>query len=81
MTTGLAMDVPIEQLRALSLEKRLEIVAALWDSIERDVGPDAWPISYEVIEEANREFEAHLADPGSSIPWERVREELMKKYG
>lgn len=78
---GVAMDVSIEQLRALPLEKRLEITAALWESIERDMGPDAWPISDEVIEEANRELEAHDADPSSSIPWETVRAELLKKYG
>ncbi|HEX6039286.1 MAG TPA: addiction module protein [Longimicrobium sp.] len=75
------MDASIESLCALPLRKRIEIVEALMVSIEREAGPDVWPISDEVIEESLRELEAHDADPSSSIPWETVRAELMKKYG
>lgn len=75
------MDISIDTLRALPLEKRLELVEALWESIERDAGPDAWPISDEIIEEAKREIEAHDADPSSSIPWETVRARLFARCG
>jgi putative addiction module component (TIGR02574 family) len=74
------MDISIDQLRRLPLEKRLELIEALWDSLEQ-TGADLWPISREIIDEANREFEAHLADPGSSIPWETVRARLFERYG
>jgi putative addiction module component (TIGR02574 family) len=73
------MDVPIDQLRALPLEKRLEIIEALWDSVETEADP--YPISDEIVEEAEREYEAHLADPSSSIPWETVRARLRERYG
>lgn len=73
------MDVPIDQLRALPLEKRLEILEALWDSVESEADP--YPIPEEVLDEAEREFEAHLADPSSSIPWETVRARLRERYG
>ena len=73
------MDVPIDQLRALPLEKRLEIIEALWDSVESEGDP--YPIPDEVVEEAEREYEAHLADPSSSIPWETVRARLRERYG
>jgi putative addiction module component (TIGR02574 family) len=73
------MDVPIDQLRALPLEKRLEIIEALWDSVENEVDP--YPIPDEVVEDAEREYEAHLADPSSSIPWETVRARLRERYG
>ena len=76
-----AMDVPIEQLLQLPLEKRLEIIEALSESVERDAGQEVWPVPDEVIAEANREFEAHLADPGSSIPWETARARLFERYG
>jgi putative addiction module component (TIGR02574 family) len=75
------MDISIEQLRRLPLEKRLEIIDALVESVESEAGPDVWPVSDEIIEEANREFEAHLVDPSSSIPWETVRARLFKRYG
>lgn len=73
------MDVSIDQLRALPLEKRLEIIEALWDSVESELGP--MPISDDVLDEADREFEAHLADPSSSIPWEQVRAEMRAQLG
>jgi putative addiction module component (TIGR02574 family) len=75
------MDVLIEQLRTLPLEKRLAIVEALCDSIEREAGPGFWPVFDDVVEEARREIEAHDADPGSSIPWETVRARLFARYG
>jgi putative addiction module component (TIGR02574 family) len=73
------MDVSIDQLRALPLEKRLEIIEALWDSVESEQGPI--PISDDILDEADREFEAHLADPSSSIPWETARAKLRERYG
>lgn len=79
--SGIAMDISIESLRSLPMEKRLELIEALWESVERDAGPEAWPISREVIEEASREFDAHVADPGTSIPWETVRARLFERYG
>jgi putative addiction module component (TIGR02574 family) len=71
------MDVSIDQLRGLPLEKRLEIIEALWDSVESELGP--MPISDEILDEADREFEAHLAEPSSSIPWEQVRAKFRKR--
>jgi putative addiction module component (TIGR02574 family) len=71
------MDISIEQLRQLPLEKRLEIIEALWDSVESEFGPV--PIPDDILDEADREFEAHLANPSSSIPWEHVRAEMRRR--
>jgi putative addiction module component (TIGR02574 family) len=71
------MDVSIEQLRQLPLEKRLAIIEALWESVEEELGPV--PIRDDVLDEADREFEAHLADPSSSVPWEQVRAEMRRR--
>jgi putative addiction module component (TIGR02574 family) len=73
------MDISIDQLRRLPLEKRLEIIEALWESVESEAGQ--WPIPEEVLDEADREFEAHLVDPSSSIPWDVVRTRLLERYG
>lgn len=71
------MDVSIEQLRQLPLEKRLEIIEALWDSVEAEAGPV--PISDEFADELDRRYEEHVADPASSIPWEQVRAEMRRQ--
>lgn len=71
------MDVSIDQLRALPLEKRLEIIEALSDSVESEAGP--FPISDEFADELDRRFQEHVDDPGSSIPWEQVRAEMRRQ--
>jgi putative addiction module component (TIGR02574 family) len=73
------MEVSIDQLRGLPLERRLEIIEALWESVESEAGPI--PISDDILDEADREFEAHLADPSSSVPWEVARARLRERYG
>lgn len=73
------MDIPIDQLRALPLEKRLEIIEALWESVEIEADP--YPIPDETLDEADQEVEAHIADPSSSVPWDTVRARLRERYG
>lgn len=68
------MDISIDQLRDLPLERRLEIIEALWESVESELGPEA------ISDELDREFEAHLQDLSSSIPWEQVRAEMRRRF-
>lgn len=78
--SGAVMDISIDQLRRLPLEKRLELIEKLWESLGKDAY-EHFPIPDEVIEEAEREVDAHIADPSSSIPWEVVRARLRERYG
>lgn len=75
--SSVIMDVSIDQLRRLPLETRLEIIEALWDSVEREAGP--FPISDRFADELDRRFQEHVTDPGSSIPWEEVRARLRAR--
>ena len=75
------MDISIEQLRHLPLEKRLQLIDALWDSDVEEALAERWPIPREILDESHREIEAHLADPSSSIPWETVWARLLERYG
>jgi putative addiction module component (TIGR02574 family) len=70
-------DVSIDQLRGLPLERRLEIIEALWDSVEAEVRP--FPISDELAGELDRRFPEHVDDPESSIPWEQVRAAMRRR--
>lgn len=75
--SSVIMDVSIDQLRALPLEKRLEIIEALWESVEGEAGP--YPISDDFADELDRRFQEHVDDPGSSIPWDQVRAEIRRQ--
>lgn len=71
------MDVPIDQLRALPLEKRLEILEALWETVESECGSEG--ISEEFADELERRYQEHVADPSSSLSWEEVRAEIRRQ--
>ncbi|HYR08618.1 MAG TPA: addiction module protein [Longimicrobium sp.] len=68
------MDVSIDQLRDLPLEKRLEIIVALWETVENEIGLRR--IAEAFADKPDRRFEEHVDDPASSIPWEQVRGEM-----
>lgn len=71
------MDIPIDQLRRLPLEKRLELIDELWQSVESETGLPS--ISEEFADELDRRHAEHVADPSSSIPWEVVRAEMRRQ--
>lgn len=75
--TSATMDVPIDQLRALPLEKRLEIIEALWDSVESECGSEGIPEEFAGVLE--RRYPEHVADPASSLSWEQVRNEIRRQ--
>jgi putative addiction module component (TIGR02574 family) len=75
--SSVIMDISIDQLRGLPLEKRLEIIEALSESVESELGP--FPISDEFVDELDRRYHEHVADPQSSIPWEQVRVEMRRQ--
>lgn len=78
--SGAVMEISIDQLRRLPLEKRLELIEVLWDSLGEHP-EEYFHIPDEVVAEAERDFGEHLADPSSSIPWEVVRARLRERYG
>lgn len=69
-----------KELFQLSVAERLELVEELWDSIAADAERDdrVIPLSDEQKAELDRRIAAHRADPSRVIPWEQVREELLR---
>jgi putative addiction module component (TIGR02574 family) len=66
-----------ETLRRLSVAERIQLVEDLWDSIAADAPDEAFPLTPELAGELDREVEAHERDPGSAVPWEQVRAEIL----
>lgn len=82
------MNVSIDQLRGLPLEKRLEIVEALWDSVESELGPE--PIADEISREVglseaeqteiDRRLAGHRRNPDAAKPVDTFLNELDGRY-
>ena len=61
----------------LSVDEQLDYVQSLWDRIAAQ--PESLPVPdwhRRVLEDR---LAAHQADPGNVVPWEDVREDLLRK--
>jgi putative addiction module component (TIGR02574 family) len=67
----------LEQLLNLSVEERIQLVEAIWDSIADR--PDSLPVTEPQRAELDRRLAAHLKDPGATRSWPQVLDELKRK--
>ena len=67
----------IEEILSLSVEERIQLVEAIWDSIADN--PDSLPITEAQRQELDRRLSEHLQDPAAARPWHEVRESLNRK--
>jgi putative addiction module component (TIGR02574 family) len=73
------MDVSatLTEIRSLSVQERLRIVEAIWDSIEADSEDlELTPAQREMLE---RRLAAHAANPDAVVPWEVVKAEALAR--
>jgi putative addiction module component (TIGR02574 family) len=68
----------LEQLLSLSVEDRIQLVEALWDSIADE--PDSLPVTAAQRAELDRRLAEHHKDPAAARSWAQVRDELNWKY-
>jgi putative addiction module component (TIGR02574 family) len=71
------MSVRIEDILALSVKKRLELVEEIWDSLASN--PEAIPLTSAQRNELDRRKREHRADPSAARPWSEVRDRLQKR--
>jgi putative addiction module component (TIGR02574 family) len=71
----MAVDVArtIDELRALSVDDRLKVVEAVWDSLPEEVAGAASPRQRA---ELNRRLDAYEANPQDVLTWDQVLERL-----
>ena len=67
----------LEQPLSLSVEERIQLVEAIWDSIADR--PETLPVTGAQRAELDRRLAAHLKDPGATRGWPQVRDELKRK--
>jgi putative addiction module component (TIGR02574 family) len=69
--------VSLDELLKLPSAERVEIALALWDCLEhREVGA-LLPLTEDQKTEPDRRLAEHEGNPGSAIPWEEVRRDLL----
>ncbi len=70
-------SISLDDLLKLPPAQRVEIALALWDSLA-DAELDALvPLTEDQKAELDRRLATHERDPGSAIPWEQVRRDLL----
>ena len=67
--------IKTDELSGMPLDERLELVEAIWDSIEADETDLPLPDWHR--DELDRRLAAHVADPASGVAWEDVRKRLL----
>ena len=71
----MAMNVAraIDELRSLSVDERLQVIHAIWDSLSETV---TIPMSPQQEAELNRRLDAYEADPSDLLTWDQVLDRL-----
>jgi len=66
--------IDMHEIRKLSVEERIALVEAIWNSIADDAG--ALPLTDEQNVELERRLARYEANPERTRPWEEVRRDL-----
>ena len=67
----------MREIRALSVEDRIELAEAIWESVEED--QDDFELTDAQKREIDRRLALYEANPDDVIPWETVRKRLQTK--
>jgi putative addiction module component (TIGR02574 family) len=62
----------------LSIDERVALAHAILESVEKEV--ENAPLTKAQKQEIDRRLAAHAADPGSAIPWERIKAEALARF-
>jgi putative addiction module component (TIGR02574 family) len=68
----------IDELLKLSAMERAEIAMALWESLTDAEREAELALTPEQEAELDRRLAEHIANPGSAIPWDEVRQKLVR---
>jgi putative addiction module component (TIGR02574 family) len=65
-----------DNLRELSIDERMQLIEALWDSITAE--QEALEVTDAQKAELDRRLEAHAASPSGGMPWDELRDRLSR---
>ncbi len=67
----------LDEITSLSIDERIRLVEAIWDSIAAEPGQPELTESQKA--ELERRLAAHEASPKDSIPWEEVKAQALAR--
>ncbi len=70
-------SISLDELLKLPAAERVEIALALWDSLEDGELDALVPLTEDQKAELERRLAEHERNPGSAIPWDQVRRDLL----
>jgi putative addiction module component (TIGR02574 family) len=73
------MTIPYQEIFALPIERKMELVEELWDSVAVDI--DKLPAPDWQMEELARRRAKFLAHRNGGRPWKEVERELRERHG
>ena len=69
----------LDEARRLSVDERIELVAAIWDTVAEDASTAELPVSESHRLELNRRLEDRQKSPEAESPWSEVADRLSKR--
>lgn len=70
------MTTNIDDILQLPVNERLEIMEKIWESLDDNI-----PYDEDEINIARERYEDYKKNPGSSLDWNDVKKELLRKHG
>ena len=67
----------LEEILRLSVDERIQLVEAIWDSIAEH--PEMLPVTEAQRRELDRRLADHLREPDATRPWSQIRGSLRRK--
>ena len=67
----------LQEILRLSVEERIQLVEAIWDSIAEH--PESLPVTDSQRRELDRRLADHLREPDSARNWSEIRSSLKRK--
>ena len=69
----------LDEAKRLSVDDRIELVAAIWDTVAEDANTAALPLSDSHRLELNRRLEDRQKNPGAESPWGEAADRLSNR--
>ena len=69
----------LDEAKRLSVTERIELIEAIWDTVDQDESADEFPLSDEHRAELDRRLADWQEHPEDGAPWSEVRERLRQR--
>jgi len=74
----MVMKTQVDEILALSVKDRLQIVEEIWDSIA--ASPEDIPLSVSQRKELDRRKGEHRRNPSAAKPWSEIKARMEKRH-